>query len=166
MHKGESLPDRSASSPPSQPGSCGYEKFFLTARDFFSDICQVGSWESTCLLYPATSTVGKEDGRLNRPADYLSLFRAALVSFAGVGKSLGDACFLHLQSGLWLVCQMTQRRNRYTSGAAYLQCCNTFAPVHVRFLTSLAVARAEGLSITEHRASCISGYLYFTLRTA
>ena len=66
-----SLPDRLASSPPSQPESCGCEKFFLTARDFFSDICQVGSWESTCLLYAATSTVGKEDGRLNSPADKL-----------------------------------------------------------------------------------------------
>jgi hypothetical protein len=62
-----------ASSPPSQPESCGCEKFFLTARDFFSDICQVGSWESTCLLYAATSTVGKEDSRLNSPADKLFL---------------------------------------------------------------------------------------------
>jgi hypothetical protein len=68
-----SLPDRLASSPPSQPESCGCEKFFLTARDFFSDICQVGSWESTCLLYAATSTVGKEDSRLNSPADKLFL---------------------------------------------------------------------------------------------
>jgi hypothetical protein len=71
IKKEVSLPDRLASSPPSQPGSCGCEKFFLTARDFFSDICQVGSWESTCLLYAATSTVGKEDGRLNSPADKL-----------------------------------------------------------------------------------------------
>jgi hypothetical protein len=62
-----------ASSPPSQPESCGCEKFFLTARDFFSDICQVGSWESTCLLYAATSTEGKEDSRLNSPADKLFL---------------------------------------------------------------------------------------------
>jgi hypothetical protein len=62
-----------ASSPPSQPESCGCEKFFLTARDFFSDICQVGSWESTCLLYAATSTVGKEDSRPNSPADKLFL---------------------------------------------------------------------------------------------
>ena len=68
-----SLPDRLASSPPSQPESCGCEKFFLTARDFFSDICQVGSWESTCLLYAATSTVGKEDSRPNSPADKLFL---------------------------------------------------------------------------------------------
>jgi hypothetical protein len=62
-----------ASSPPSQPESCGCEKFFLAARDFFSDICQVGSWESTCLLYAATSTVGKEDSRPNSPADKLFL---------------------------------------------------------------------------------------------
>ncbi len=78
-----SLPDRLASIPPSQPESCGCEKFFLTARDFFSDICQVGSWESTCLLYAATGTVGKEDSMLNGPADklFLPLFFFDIFSY-------------------------------------------------------------------------------------
>jgi hypothetical protein len=58
----------------------------LTARDFFSDICQVGSWESTCLLYAATSTVGKEDGRLTRcrgtPVNYYNYYFCTFCSVA------------------------------------------------------------------------------------